>query len=281
MAVLLAMAAGTARAALIATDNFESYTAGAQLESNAGVGLNSGTGFTTSWNISDSLRSNVTVASQSLTYTTTGLSVSGGTQAMAISGAMALANNLVTRSFATQTGTVYFSFLYRTNNPSATSEDFLQIGFDDPTLGTEPPVSLGTGNSNSGNAPPPVFFVRSPTGVGGTVQSTTALTENTTYLVVGRVSKSSTGNYNRVLLYLNPTGAAEPGSALVTSTGDSGISSLSTFVIRAARTESTDTYYVDNLTIGTSYADVVPEPGVLTLLGLGVIPFLRRRSSRA
>lgn len=271
-----AIAPVLARGSVIATDNFESYTAGTQLENSSGVGLNGGTGFASAWNIADTLRANVTVASKSLTYSNGSLTVSGGNKALLISGAASI-DNLINRTIPTQSGTVYFSFLYNTNNP-ITSEDFVQIGFGTSTPGAEPNVSVGTANTASGNAPPSKFFVRAPAGSAGSVLSGTVLNQDTTYLVVGKVSKTAGGNYNNLVLYLNPSSYTEPGSGLVSSTADSTIASLSTFMVRTARLDSTDSYYMDNLTVGTTFMEVVPEPASLTLLaGSGAALLLTRR----
>lgn len=276
-----------ARADVIASDNFESYPAGAQLEDgpngSEGVGLNGGTGFTGPYNvINNSLKSNVTVQPQSLQYTSGSLIVSGGAQASVMSDAAnGTASGLYTRPFAAQDGPVYVGFLFRTNNPSATSEDFIQVGFSDVATG-EPKGSVGINNNAAGNGPPPMFFARVPAGVAGHAQAPDVATEDTTYLVVGKFSKASgSATYNRVDLYLNPTSAEEPltATAFREALAGQGAPSISNFIVRTARLEAGDVYLIDNVMIGTTFADaVVPEPasaGCACVAALGLL--LRRR----
>jgi hypothetical protein len=274
-----------ARAEVIAGDNFESYLIGAQLEDgpngSAGTGLNGGSGFTGPYNVIDNnLKSNVTVAAQSLNYSSGAVSVSGGLQSSRIADAAnGTANGLFTRPFAAQNDTVYFSFLYRTNNPSATSEDFVQIGFSDVATG-EPKTSVATGSNATGNPPPAEFFVRVPAAAANSTGSGIPLQEDTDYLVVGKFSKASGSSaFNRVDLFLNPTTMTEPGTATVfrEAPAGSGPPTISNFIVRTARLDAGDQYFIDNLTIGTTYADVVPEPGSAGALSIAALACLRRR----
>jgi hypothetical protein len=181
---------------------------------------------------------------------------------------------------------VYFGFLYRTNNLSTASEDFLQIGFSDVATG-EPKTSIGTGNNATGNPPPPGFFIRVPNGVPGSAPTGVTLTEDTTYLVVGKFSKASgSGTYNRIDLYLNPDSATEPATPTLSreAAAGQGPPSISNLIVRTARLEAGDQYYIDNVAIGTTYADaVVPEPasaGVAAGAALGLLTRRRRRTPR-
>ena len=56
------------------------------------------------------------------------------------------------------------------------------------------------------------------------------------------------------------SGAPWHGCALITKSGDTGMSSFNRFSLRTARLDGTDVYQIDNLTIGSTFADVVPEP---------------------
>src|SRR5215204_4879018 len=140
---LFALTAGYSRAALVASDGFDSYTAGSQLESgadgSAGTGLNGGTGFTGAYNIDDLNKSHADVVAQGLSYGAGGVSIDGGANAARLTGALSLSNDFVTRAFAAQSGTLYLSFLLR-GTQTTTDEDFLQFGFSGGTAG-EPPIS--------------------------------------------------------------------------------------------------------------------------------------------
>jgi hypothetical protein len=63
---------------------------------------------------------------------------------------------------------------------------------------------------------------------------------------------------------------------------NSGVSSLTSFNIRTARFASNDVFSVDNVLIGTTYADVVntPEPGTLAMAGAALFGFVARRRRR-
>lgn len=49
------------------------------------------------------------------------------------------------------------------------------------------------------------------------------------------------------------------------------------FLLRQNGTTSMGDYFLDNLKIATTFAEVVPEPASLMLLALGAIPLMRRR----
>ena len=272
-----------ARAAVLAQDSFESYAPG-QLEDNTGVTPYGGSGFTNAWNVDDAARANAVVVSPGLFYNNGAVTNDGGSQALRIGGTNS--NNFVSRTFPATSNTVYFGFLYRTNNDAATSEDFVQIGLSSVATGEPNAASVGTANNITGNAPPPVFFARVPFGsnsnTANTANSLTTLQPNTTYFLIGKASKVNGGtNYNQVDLYLNPDTLTE-GTPLATATygGTNGVSSVSNLIVRTARLETGDQYFLDNVTIGSTYADVVPEPGTLGLAGVAAGAFLLRRRVR-
>jgi hypothetical protein len=86
---------------------------------------------------------------------------------------------------------------------------------------------------------------------------------DTTYLLVLKVSKPGSGNYNRLDFFLKPTSLTEPGAATLTRTADSGVAIATNFKMRVARLDAGDSYFIDEVKIGTAYVDVVvPEPSV-------------------
>jgi len=264
-ALLVAAAAATAGAGLIAYEGFETYAAGTQVESSSGVGLSGGTGWTDAWNVADTYRTNVTVVNQSLSYTSGEVQVDGGTKAMRVTGISNTSGNFVLagRGVPSTTGTYYLSMLFYAPTVAVDS-DFIQMGFD--TAWANPHVSIGQSRSSS----VPAWFARA--GTSSTNYAADTVVPENTYFLVAKVSKESgSTNYNRVDLYVNPTSLTEPGTPTVSRTGtDSGISNLAYFVIREAFVETADTYYFDEIKVVDSWAGAIPEPATLALMGLGI-----------
>lgn len=267
------LALGSAsHATLIAYDGFEGYTSDAALQGNSG-----GSGWATNW---ASLSSVVAVSpSTPLTYTSGAISLSGGTRSAQVS-TTGTTDNVASRSFTAQTGTVYFSFLFRIE-AGAGADDFIQFSLNNDTdiLNSG---SIGDLSNVSGAN---TFSARIGGVSGGaSAQSTTPAVGATTFFLVGKISKTSGGNYNRMSLFVNPTALTEPGVASASQSADAGFESLSFFTVRASNLESTDQYRFDELRIGTTWADVVtapiPEPSAWApLAGAAALSaaFLRRR----
>ncbi len=261
----------TARATLIAYDGFDSYTSDAVLNTNAG-----GSGWTANWSSLSTVK--VVTPSTALTYTGGAVSINGGTRAAeAATPTVDPTDNVASRNFTTQTGTVYFSFLLRIESGSD-STDFFQFSLNNDTSITNS-GSIGDLSTTDGANN---FAARIGGTSGGTsVNSTTTASGATTYFLVGKISKTSGGNYNRMELFVNPTTLTESGVA-ATQNADSGTAAISYFTLRLAGIETTDQYRFDELRIGTTWADVVPVPepsacaaitGVLVLMAAA----LRRR----
>lgn len=92
--------------------------------------------------------------------------------------------------------------------------------------------------------------------------------------------------YRVVISYAFDTGAAElwvnPANELSTKITDTGTASraLLAFALRQGTPPSganATTQLVDNLLVGTTFNEVVPEPGTLSLLGIGALALIRRR----
>lgn len=101
---------------------------------------------------------------------------------------------------------------------------------------------------------------------------------NTTYFVVEEYDFSASTAY----LYLNPTpGAAMPANTL--SLSGSTATAIDDVGFKAQASATTGSYLVDNLRIGTTWADVtpvIPGPSTAALLGVGlglVAAVIRRR----
>lgn len=275
-ALAAAGAAGQSKAAVVATDGFESYAIG------GATGLNGGTGYNSPY-VSDNSNA-VNIAAAPLSYVGGSVASSGGAQALQIlaaaTGSVSNANGGVDngtlgRTFASQTGTVYVSFLLRASNTSM--NEFFQIGLSNGT-GGEPAISAGASGVQAFNF---TFFGRIPGGAA--VTSSTVMSPNTTYLLVLKASKGSgSTNYNQLDLFVNPTSDIEPTAATASRTADGGIATITSLNYRTARFTNGDVLSVDNVTIGTMFADVVPvpEPATTSLVAGTALLLLRRRPRR-
>lgn len=279
MAAVLAGPPRPLSAGIIAADDFESYALG-QLEPASGLTPYGGSGWSNSWNVLDSDRARVQVVARSMVYSAGSVQVDGGSRALQLlpgndTGGMLLLG----RTIASQTGTVYLSFLLEAptvleSTGGNTTDDFLQIGMD--TSFANPRISGGVAGV------PTRFFARTTVNSGSTTYGAN-VSPTSTYLVVLKFS----GGYNRADVFINPTSVVEGDhSPTATFTGASGISSLSDVIFRTARHETgLDWYYIDNVTVGTTFSDVVPVPepaalalALMALMAFGVF-FLRRGSA--
>lgn len=269
--VMLACA-GIAKAAMIVADNFNTYT-----PTNALAGNNGGTNGSGTWSTAWTGSSSVVVASGGLNYTNGAVTISGGANSIVINGA-ANAAFLSTRPFGNVTGTVYFSFLFRTSD-NFNSDDFLNFTLAGNTAQGEA-LTAGLGLLDTTTS----LIHSRITGAGAadrtTVSSGTNAASSTTYFMVGRLSgdgADSAVNYDRLELFLNPSTLTQPVVASATSDRDMTISTLKQFNLRTVNLDSNDNYQFDELRIGTTWADVVPEPASLGLIGLVAMMAGRRR----
>jgi hypothetical protein len=110
---------------------------------------------------------------------------------------------------------------------------------------------------------------------GGDSYSGVAATSNQTVLLVLRADYTS-GN-DTFKLYVNPTSSAEPGTADATLTYNIG--TQNGLGLNAGGPTS-----FDEIRIGTTFADVtpslVPEPGTMSLVAIGLVTLLGYRSRR-
>ena len=222
-------------------------------------------------------QSDLTVVNGGLVYAKGGVGGDGGDRALRLlhnTGSTGIIDALASRGFPQQNGEVYMSMLFQTTTADgdggAGGDDFVQFGMDS-SVGN-PNVSVAH-RRNAGLAPDDFnFLARSGTSAGGDWADILTTEAGRTYFLVLRVSDNGgDSDYDRVELWVDP--GAVPGAPTATHNRDSGISSLSDFIWRAAFLEPGDTYRIDSIRIGTSYEDVIrviPEPATVLLAAMGL-----------
>lgn len=173
-------------------------------------------------------------------------------------------------SIGGSTGTTYISFLLRPDAAtSAANAEFGLIG-----TGGSGNNSLFVGKAASGNTSNYLLDTLSTGGTQNT--SATAFANGTAVLMVLRADFVGGGGGDTFKLYINPSNVAEPGSADATKSGwDVGTVSSIQFTGNLG-------FSFDELKIGSSYADVVPEPGTYAagIAVAGVVGMTWRRRRR-
>ena len=246
----IACALGGAQAlgAVLYTQNFENLTPG---------GLDGQDGFTA--------MAQAQVADGGLAYANEDVVVAGGARSLTFTSLTPANNWVFSREFEAQSGPVYFALAMTWTEQVNDDMLFFALSND----ADSSPAAL----ANSGG----VYINRNKTSTDGLINgrmrldtssnqtdtsSNKAGGANTTspQFIVGCVDKDSSTNYNRLRLWVNPTSYTED-TPDVTITRDIGISAgLDTFFFfSGASNESTEAMKVDNLRIGTTWADVMPS----------------------
>ncbi len=221
---------------------------------------NGGTGFSGAWSAATGTS---TVSAPGLAYS--GLTVVGN-RATTTAAATTQTRSL-SASLGGSTGTTYFSFLLRPD--AATTAANAEFGF----IGSASSVFVGKAASgNTSN-----YLLDTTSGSGGTqVASSTAFANGTAVLMVLRADFSGAGN-DTFKLYINPGNSIEPG------TPDATQASFNVGTVSAIQFTGNLGFSFDELKIGSSYADVVPEPSTyaacIAVAGIVGMTWRRRRSA--
>jgi hypothetical protein len=251
-----------ADAALTASEGFDYAAVGADL-----VGQSGGTGFSGAWapgGFNASISDNYDVAAGSLSF---GLLATSGNR---VSSAPTAAIAGVTRTPAAPLGadgtTAYFSVVLR---PEGTLNEGAFNGFFGLTLETpgEPELYFGKPGSGAINE----YVVEDRGGAGQVSSGVGAAVGQTALLVLKAQFQPGADVFT---LYTNPTpGGPEPAAGAVKTGSDVG-------PVTGVTVYSTGAFSVDEIRVGTTFADVtpvVPEPsGALLSLPLAAAAALRR-----
>lgn len=253
-ALAIAVLSPLASAAIVASDDFN-YDAG---ELNTASG---GTGWAGAWS-AVTARTEIVDPAVDL----------GGENALRITGnANTVAQRTLSSAFSGNE--LYVSFLFQLDAGALTDNDFFALWFNANTT-TRPNIGIKADQGGSGTND--VFVRTNNTGGSYAPDSNIGGTNDVTYQIVGRLSRSGAGNYTHYDLWLNPL-FSDLDSPNATFSGNAGISTVTSVGFRTANLETGDTLLIDNLILATSWADVVaapnevPEPGSLALAGLALL----------
>ena len=255
VAVLSPVVPTLACASIIAQDDFDSYTAGNL------SGQNGGTGWSAAWT-GTTAATVVDTSAAPLNFTPVGGTViAGGSKAAQVSSASAIVGS---RQFTSQTGTFYVGYLFRWATGVLDGTDTVTLHLA--STATDSSNSFDFGPRNGFAASQPAVIVRKGTGnVSATegadwVRCTDA---TVTHFLVAKVSKSGTGNYDTINVWLDPGVTSET----TTPTGNFRLTSTSTVTpiqylnLRVAGLTSGDKILVDHLVVGQTFADLMPAAG--------------------
>ena len=261
----LAILALSVQASLVFEEDFNSMSTGA---------LNSQNPFTV-----NSGNQTYNVQTGGLSYSAGGVNHNGGGQHLNIVGGTN--DNTAHAAFAEQTGDVYFSFLFE-----RLSGSFLWMAVSNDTSFDGSGAIIGRDHTNGEYVR---IRIRNDFDTGFAANTTSndygddfpTFNESPPYLAVGKFSKSDPGgNYDTLQMVLNPASLTEPAIWDQSISANSGIDAVNTLLFRAG-SAGADQFNVDMIRIGTSYDSVViPEPGTLMLMGLGVVLLIYRRLGR-
>jgi len=212
---------------------------------------------------------------------TTGLQIAGGN--LSYAGLQDLGGNeleiingssqTAIATFANQTsGQIYYSFLFNATAVNSANNYFTAMN---------PGTSTPNGGSDAIDA---YFYSSGKIEVRGNAQSATAgtgtaLSLNTTYLIVEMIDLDA----KTASLWIDPDSSTFGGTAPTATATLSGIAATAVDNVGfKAQAAAGGPFYIDNLLIGTTWADVTPtpEPTTCALAGLGLLGLVIARRMR-
>lgn len=284
-ALLLPVAAAPAWATQIATDNFNSYSAGTVTTT-----ANGGTGWSSGWTLG---------SGTSVVSTTAGAGPTG--DAPMAGQALQFASNSNTaalRLLSTPTSAnLWIEFLFQVHTGNIDTSDFLAMYLDtaagsaNSTRSNVPNIGL---NANCGGSPSACtadLFVRVASSSSSFTQ---AITVGQSYRLVGLLQKTdASSTYNRFSMWVDPTELELKNFATAdaVATGSTGVGTVGRVGFRTSGMDggaSADRYYVDAIslmaqlpvTTSANAGGQVPLPRSVALVGAALLAlaFTRRRA---
>ncbi len=255
----------------IAVDSFDTYTVGAAL-----AGQNGGSGWSAAWGTPGGNTANLadTSASGVLNFTPAGGgAISGGIRAVDFSGT-ASAYAATRQLSSAQTGTFYVRCLVKWNAGAFSSgNSFYLLLNGSGTSDTANGFNFGyRANGDVGTN----YFVRhgTSTPAGGGYAALTPASAASTHCLVAKVEKTSGGNYDSVKVWLDPGVTSEtdsPNGNIAVAT-DLGIATISYVNVRLAANDADDVIRMDEVVLGTSWSDILPQADVAPSITTQPVP---------
>lgn len=252
----------SAHAAPLASDSFESYTAGSNIHGQTG-----GTGWSGAWavqNISGGGSGSATVSATSITYTHDGVVLGGGNSLLFGANSNGTQRNVFS-SVNTGGSDYYVSMIFQYSGTVFAGWQAKDTSVD---IAND---SIGLVNTNGS--------------VGGRVDNGTGssapalVAAGTTYFMVIQYTGWTESNpqYTKVNLWINPAAGDQSGSSVSATFTDptpadgGGSAGFLGLYVRTT-IDAGETFLIDDLRVGTSWASVtaIPEPGAASLVAAGM-----------
>lgn len=253
----------SASASILFQDGFDYPTGGLAGNVNPGSGDTWGVG-----------NANISVSSGNLTYP--GLSDLGGNQLSIVNGSAGTVTNGFIGGASVSSGSIYYSFLLDCTQlpPGNSYLTSLNPGANPPN-GSGDTLTIYISTATGGFR----FGVRSLASSTVSTPSGSPYLTDTTYFVVAQYDFSA----GVASLYINPTPGDPQPAATVSATSVNAATTIDNVGFKSQSTTG-GSYLIDNLMIGTTWADVtaqaVPEPATVALVSIGLAGLLILRRGR-